>query len=602
MNGYRAFIFTLCLASMLLPGGIAMADCVNDGNNDATTAVAVGLQETVSDVVCPDDQYDYYKLTVTDGDNISGLIKVSSTVNGTEFKLNGANSGQIFVFSSTDASKDYTQQVATGQLQDDTYYLRVTFYSSYANEHPYTLTVDLEEEEETGPTIPIYPGNLFYALKYSSPWPSERGFSGNTGRTGFDGPAGLSTLVKSYTMGEVISDPVQEKRYRGLRVGPDNKICYMDSSNEYIFQFPLDGVVGQEEFEGGSETPPCFDNTGNFYFIAPGSGDSASELVSYDSTWVTERWRKNMPPSNERGILIAGERVYTFSEYANAHCLQVWARDGKKLYNITFPDKVLSAAEDNANDYFYAQTVDTVYKYDYTGAKLWETQPFPEHESEYGLEPEVRLGPIVCPDGRLWVRDADTPTWVVLESDGTKYKEKEDISSVLPPGLEGPSYYTVAVALDSKGRFYEVTRDSGMALMSTLSCYDDYDQQVWTKSLVDFGITDMVLDAKNRIYICYDYYDPSSQTYSYMWQIRNSTDGSTIHAQVIADIPKDLIRTHGIGAELAIGEDGYLVFLHNGGFIAAYKPFDPGNLKMEVKQAESGMSIKPQRQLEKKEK
>lgn len=98
--------YLFCIALLFVTSSVALGRSVDDGNNTATTAEAVSLQTTVSDVVGPDDQFDYYLLKVADGDSITGSIKFESKVVGTVLRITGPD-GTIFEKSTTDESLSF---------------------------------------------------------------------------------------------------------------------------------------------------------------------------------------------------------------------------------------------------------------------------------------------------------------------------------------------------------------------------------------------------------------------------------------------------------------------------------------------------------------
>ncbi len=134
---------------LILAPAIASGQCVADSNNDASTAKAVGLTETVDDYVCPADPWDYYSLDVPSGSSITGKITFSTDQTGTTIQVSGP-SGVLFpTKGSTDTQKQINVPIQTA-LPAGKYYLRVGFYSSYAVDHHYTIVINLVDASSSG--------------------------------------------------------------------------------------------------------------------------------------------------------------------------------------------------------------------------------------------------------------------------------------------------------------------------------------------------------------------------------------------------------------------------------------------------------------------
>jgi hypothetical protein len=133
---------------VLLMGGIALAQCEPDSHNDATTALAIDLDETVSDYVCPDDSFDYYYFEVAPGADIAGTITFDAPQTGTVIRIASGSSGTLFEGSTTDADRSLTFTVESGDLSAETYYIRVSHWSAYSYDHSYTITMSLSMPEQ----------------------------------------------------------------------------------------------------------------------------------------------------------------------------------------------------------------------------------------------------------------------------------------------------------------------------------------------------------------------------------------------------------------------------------------------------------------------
>lgn len=153
----RTVALLLSFLFVMLPGSLASAQCVPDAHNDATTALEIGLNDSVHDYVCPDDPFDYYYFAVPGTGDVSGMITFAAEQSGTTFRIEDPSGAMIFPDRGTlDAERTFWIPVAAGSLVTGNYFIRVSHYSSYAIDHEYTITMDLDI---TGGTECIPDGN-----------------------------------------------------------------------------------------------------------------------------------------------------------------------------------------------------------------------------------------------------------------------------------------------------------------------------------------------------------------------------------------------------------------------------------------------------------
>jgi len=98
---YRISItsYITCITLLFMLGGIAWGQCdPSDGNNDAAHAQSIGLNETVSDWVCPDDPFDFYVAEIPEGAEISGTITFSSPQVSTVLRLENTGTGERIIW------------------------------------------------------------------------------------------------------------------------------------------------------------------------------------------------------------------------------------------------------------------------------------------------------------------------------------------------------------------------------------------------------------------------------------------------------------------------------------------------------------------------
>ncbi len=139
----KTILLILCMALCFTFSGSASAQCIPDSHNDATSALEIGYDETVTDYVCPDDRFDYYYFDIPDDADVSGMITFAAEQSGTTLRIDGPP-GSVFPERGTlDSERTFWVPIAAGSLPPGRYYLRISHYSSYATDHEYTITMDL---------------------------------------------------------------------------------------------------------------------------------------------------------------------------------------------------------------------------------------------------------------------------------------------------------------------------------------------------------------------------------------------------------------------------------------------------------------------------
>ena len=564
----KALLAITFLMMLIIPGSIAWSQCVPDNNNYTLVAEPLAFNQTVHDWVCEDDPVDYYVLQVDEGVVLSGSVTVQSPQTGTSFSINGVNLGSSFDFTTTDSEKEFVLQVPAGQLQSDTYYLRVSYAAEYPGDHEYTVTINLSEGGAGGAGGPGGGGEVtpFKPMVFKAvlkmplcPWPSVYGNASHAHRSAFQGPTRLAPLSDSATLPPV-TNTSDAKRYRGLIVGPDNIIYYMDVSTKKVHKLAASEKERAFVYTSGSSVPPCFDSSGQLYAI-----DSNGDLVCCDKIFTKEVWRHTLPAGSDKAVMAAGKLIYT-RVCGNQNSLQVWDDAGNQICNINFTTRVAGVAEDTVHAKFFVQTEDSIFKFDSSGNRDW-TKSYPLYDGSSGgtTAPWLQYGPMVSRDGYVWVTDKIISKWTVFDIDGNVYKEGKQSLNIHT--AEPESKY-MTVALGNNGRFY--TAQGGL-FMTGIACWDDWDNLVWSVEIPDTNsIDDLILDSKNRVYICYLKWGQGN-TSSYQWQVLDPNDGHTIVTQKSVGVPSSLCNLP-LRARLAIGEGNKLLLLHEGGYIGIFKP------------------------------
>jgi len=124
-------------------GPAELPACVPDGNDIALDATPVEHSGYIVEVVCPDDPIDYYSFNVPAGADVEGGIMFASDGPGAVVRLTEGDR-ILFEQATSDSERIITVPVTITDSPGSTFYLRVTYYSSYPNEHYYYLLTRLE--------------------------------------------------------------------------------------------------------------------------------------------------------------------------------------------------------------------------------------------------------------------------------------------------------------------------------------------------------------------------------------------------------------------------------------------------------------------------
>ena len=183
------------------------------------------------------------------------------------------------------------------------------------------------------------------------------------------------------------------------------------------------------------------------------------------------------------------------------------------------------------------------------------------------------LAPVVGPDGKVWVFDDGTVMGYIYDSSGNQ-------TASFP---YGPDTRPQSVCMDSQGYFY-------IANGPRLTRYRDWKYIDWYKNynestefeVKEYNIGDIVIGADDNVYVFYVFKEsyptvPAAvDQYEGYWSHLDETNGDLIGCGYRTFFLQELLSINieenpiAGGAELAIGKDNTLVFLHLSGFIAGY--------------------------------
>jgi hypothetical protein len=592
----RRLISILLFILLLGIGNTASADCdPNDGNNTAADAAPLSLTQPVTGTVCPDDPFDFYTFTISQGGDFSGQVSFSSLQASTVLRLFNEQTNEKIIddLSTNDTTKQYSINISPGELSPGTYIIRIFFWSAAAYDHDYTLTASLDGEEpgEGGVSLGLYEGpelQVFISphAVSKSPWSSKDANALNIGRSRLSGPTGTFTKTDFWIIDPSFNDADPSFWYRDLRVGQGNRLFYaygieamtgtsapaQDTTSVTMgSQYQIAPEIAiHPDYSGKAGI--CLDYSGKLYLIEYHGGPSTYEasLVCFDNSMSKELWRKSLPDSwSERRLLGAGEYVYTYhSRIDDTHIIQVRDSNGDLMRSINVSSEPVAIAEDAQYRKVYIQDGERLHKYNYEGEKEWGALVF-EKPVPFPLTPHVKFGPTVGYDSKVWVSDAYTEQWVVFDREGSRYKEwnRHPNPQQMQPGFKDRDDERIAMALSTDGKL--VTAIGGN-MYGTVICMNDWDQELWKTEFDITNILDMVMDSKNRIYLCISEFDKTEQKFFCYLVVLNIADGSVTYKIPVTGFTGGSGRIRVVSAELAIGEDNSLIMLQQAGCVAIF--------------------------------
>ncbi len=158
MSFFRLPVWICTLVFLLAVTALAADDT-------ASTATPVNPTETVNNTVSPSDVFDFFTFDVTASSPLTGTITMDSPQVGTTIKITDGAGKVLFDKSTSNNTKIQVYTLPAEGLSAGKYYIRMGFYSSYAFDHDYTLTLNLAPVASSSdwPT----PMELNYGVKVS---------------------------------------------------------------------------------------------------------------------------------------------------------------------------------------------------------------------------------------------------------------------------------------------------------------------------------------------------------------------------------------------------------------------------------------------------
>ncbi len=568
----RQTIAVLIVAIFLLPvmGSASPGQCVDDGNNDASTAQAIGFNETVSEVVCPAmDIFDYYKFDVAPGADVSGTVSFDTDQTGTTVRVSGPG-GMLVDWGSTDTNLSGVYTIPATGLTDGTYYIRVGFYSNYTYDHDYTLTMNITVDVPPGggnePFVPLKEllvGDLkaeYFPLKFA-PWPCLAANPGNTNKSMNAGPSKGASLLREFNIREDVNADAdgQFHSYKGLLIGPDDRAYFSDPGSDTLYAYSLQtGYLWDFPVRYAFDQPTySLDKFGNVYAIHM----DGVRLYKFDPDG-NELWSRRIKGADGYSTALwpVGERVYV-SDYdppgqwdfgEHACFIHAWTLGGDTVLSEFEIEDVLfdfcGIAQDKGGT-AYIHTSDYLYKYDPYGDEVWDRY------FSYGSEHPSHLSPVITSTSKIFVDLKSRKKYIVFSSEGIYLKQWERDSNA--SGKRD-------ICLGENGRLYACEQTSDIV------CYDNWSEEAWrTHSPSGEIISEIILDKDEYLYAVY-YKVGVGFNRTYHWMALDPQDGRIL-VDIAMNVPQpgNMVDPWG---HLAIGDDGTLVYLNEIGYLAVYEP------------------------------
>lgn len=549
MHLLRKGLFALSLTALLVLSSVQVsAQCGPDNDSSEATAQVITYQEVINDCVSSgntedpaqfEDPYDYYMLEIPTGDDVFGEIIFYSPAASTVLRIWNADTGTWYVSDifTNDEVNEYTIEVPQGTLPSGTYYARVFFWSNACCDHEYSLTIDLEAEGGS-PESPQVMVNTDLLARV--PWPLDSGDPRNNHRSTYSGLTNEGLNVISKDVDVIPHNPYLpgEEKFEGLLVSNDDRIYFFESKTMSIIAYSLTGgFPAQSTIQSNSYKPPCLDRKGEIYYI---SGENLANLPGYPAR---QSWAEELQPGVYKNVMCVGDRIYTSVEGQHNY-VQVWLNSGNQVCEVEVYGAPVGVAESSFRKEFYVQTDDWLYKFSSTGDELWKTQLIGDVHAEQ--KQRETFGPILGTDNRIWLNDAMEARWYIIDYDG---------NIVESDWFHGHS--PVAVCLRNDGALFIAYDDQSAVQYYSSDWTDEHITYQYEGPLVD-----MICDGDGTVYFCY----LNENNSAYLWRSLLDDPYLTSVYGVDTGIPSDLCDPE-YGVDMAIGEGGKLIFLHEKGWL-----------------------------------
>jgi len=559
MTKLKTCALLTCIILLLGINGAAWGKCEDDDNNTTATAKHIGTSDMISDVVCHDDEVDYYKIVINPDADVSGTVTLESPQEGTSLRITGERY-TIFARRTTEDELNLVYMIPEEGVEPGTYYIRIGFHAGYDYDHEYTLTLDLaidrgleiETELRPEPAFLDFGHDIPQLIEFDPtvPWPSVRGGATHRSWSTYPGPPGDARQIAAFDIPSDKGLAAGDYTFVSLLAGPDDrlycegewKLTAYDISSGYLW----------EEWSCPIANPCYLDGEGNIYIV----NFYQTELQCLDPEG-NELWSYTVPSGvHWDQFLGVGRRIYVGRSVGMDLYVDVLDKSGNLIYTAGPLYAAVHGMVEDPNAAAYFQTQYGLYQYDWNGVETWHVD-FPHSDDWINLGVRA-LEPLVGRDHKVWVHSPYRKRVYIYNPDGTLAHTSSYANS--------PDDEPTAVCYGSDRHLYVAYKGG------RLKCYEDWTTQLWDVQLPGtVGPHDMIMDSDNRIYIHYTTIPTlTALIIRHHWASINSDTGATIFSTVITDMPNKFIdETRG---ELAIGEDNRLIYLNLDGYMVVFEP------------------------------
>ena len=284
----RYMLFSLSLIALVVFGTLAWADAKPDKNNEPENATSIEFGDTLNDTLGEADHIDYFRFVVAAPETQGkGKIALSAKPGELLLYLYDANRTELYKGKTSDGELTYEFTSDAVFLRGGAYYIAVFLSKARNDENSYSIKLTAG-----GAPVMVAPHSVAQSVpidlgKVVSPWPSERGYSEQTGRSRFNAPSEDMVEIASYDMRLSLADHGKDV-FGGLRVGTNNMLYIFNSASRQLLAYSVkSGMQWKKSTE--SDVPPSLDEAGYIYII-----DDLNKLTSLNPDG-TVRWTSGVP-------------------------------------------------------------------------------------------------------------------------------------------------------------------------------------------------------------------------------------------------------------------------------------------------------------------
>lgn len=548
-----AFDHEYTLTLNLTIGGVSQ--CEPDVNETTSTAGEAAWGSSVSDWICADDTIDMWHFTITDPDTEGfGTISLDADPGEVTYNFYDSNGVLLETYPTTNGEYEHNLGWQGTPTPAGEYYIGVTHLAGESGEHSYTLGLAAFRQLYFHDVLEY--GRLD-AISFSmqiAPWPSLWGTPRNSNNSTFSGAGSEAVECSTFNLRNDlgIADDTSYHGFREIVLGPDNRAYFKDQGTHILYAWDLmDGYQWEFPLAQTMDQSFCLDSIGNIYCL----GLDGVRLYKLAPSGEVI-WSKHIKLSNGSQTILwpVGDVVcVTDADYEKVFMF-LFSKQG---HEIICREKIITADAHkfdgvgmgkDGSIYFY--TRHELIKYNKDGTREWSrSYAFPSRW-------QFRKGkPLIGEDGRIFVYLSNNYTQYVYvyNPDGTLYKSGQHSDN---------ADYPEATCAGADGRLY-VSTNSGQ-----LICYEDWDQEVWRIDNPGEGRIMRIAMDGNFVYLLY--YVTEGDSKDYHWVTVGKNDGQILYDHFI--VQPGFSGCDDRYGHIAIGENGYLVYMNQCGHINVYKP------------------------------